>query len=312
MVGTINMGTNSPKDAGVVNIKGTNKALALTVDCNARMVNADPQVGCAMAVAEAARNIVCSGAEPSAITNCLNFGNPYNPEVYWQFVGAIKGMSEACVKFNTPVTGGNVSFYNQTAIDGKEVPVFPTPTIGMLGVVQDKANIMSLDFKGKSDLIYTIGEFHNDINSSEYLASYHKYKQSSTPPFDLDREYALQQLIKELISQKAINSAHDISDGGLFVNLIESAIPNKVGFDITTSSEIREDAFLFGESPSRVVVSVSETGEEKLIDTLKKHEIPFMLLGHITRGDIRVDEKDFGNIEEFSDIYQNALANKLK
>jgi phosphoribosylformylglycinamidine synthase len=312
MVGTINMGTNSPKDAGVVNIKGTNKALALTVDCNARMVNADPQVGCAMAVAEAARNIVCSGAEPSAITNCLNFGNPYNPEVYWQFVGAIKGMSEACVKFNTPVTGGNVSFYNQTVIDGKEVPVFPTPTIGMLGVVQDKANIMSLDFKGKSDLIYTIGEFHNDINSSEYLASYHKYKQSSTPPFDLDKEYALQQLIKELISQKAINSAHDISDGGLFVNLIESAIPNKVGFDITTSSEIREDAFLFGESPSRVVVSVSETGEEKLIDTLKKHEIPFMLLGHITRGDIRVDEKDFGNIEEFSDIYQNALANKLK
>jgi phosphoribosylformylglycinamidine synthase len=144
------------------------------------------------------------------------------------------------------------------------------------------------------------------------LASYHKYKQSSTPPFDLDKEYALQQLIKELISQKAINSAHDISDGGLFVNLIESAIPNKVGFDITTSSEIREDAFLFGESPSRVVVSVSETGEEKLIDTLKKHEIPFMLLGHITRGNIRVDEKDFGNIEEFSDIYQNALANKLK
>jgi phosphoribosylformylglycinamidine synthase len=155
MVGTINMGTNSPKDAAVVNIKGTNKALAMTVDCNARMVNADPHVGTAMAVAEAARNIVCSGGQPSAITNCLNFGNPYNPEVYWQFVGAIKGMSEACLKFGTPVTGGNVSFYNQTAIDGKEVPVFPTPTIGMLGVVEDKSNIMSLDFKGKSDLIYT-------------------------------------------------------------------------------------------------------------------------------------------------------------
>ena len=158
MVGTINMGTNAPKDAGVVNVKGTNKALAMTVDCNARMVNADPEEGCAMAVAEAARNIVCSGGVPSAITNCLNFGNPYNPEVYWQFVGAIKGMSKACLKFKTPVTGGNVSFYNQTAIDGNEVPVFPTPTIGMLGIVEDKKYIMSLDFKGKSDLIYLLGE----------------------------------------------------------------------------------------------------------------------------------------------------------
>ena len=151
MVGTINMGTNYPTDAGVVNLKDTNKALAMTVDCNARMVNADPEEGCAMAVAEAARNIVCSGGIPSAITNCLNFGNPYNPEVYWQFVGAIKGMSKACKKFKAPVTGGNVSFYNQSAIDGVEVPVFPTPTIGMLGVIEDKKHITSLAFKGKSE-----------------------------------------------------------------------------------------------------------------------------------------------------------------
>ena len=183
MVGTINMGTNAPKDAGVVNIKGSNRALAITVDCNARMVNANPEEGCAMAVAEAARNIVCSGGVPSAITNCLNFGNPYNPEVYWQFVGAIKGMSKACRKFETPVTGGNVSFYNQSAMDGKEEPVFPTPTIGMLGVVEDKSHIMSLDFKGKSDLIFLIGESQNDISSSEYLASYHGVRESSTPPF---------------------------------------------------------------------------------------------------------------------------------
>ncbi|MDA0889849.1 MAG: phosphoribosylformylglycinamidine synthase subunit PurL, partial [Bacteroidetes bacterium] len=143
MVGTINMSTNYPTDAGIVNLKETNKALAMTVDCNARMVNADPEEGCAMAVAEAARNIVCSGGIPSAITNCLNFGNPYNPEVYWQFVGVIKGMGKACKKFNTPVTGGNVSFYNQSAVDGVEVPVFPTPTIGMLGIVEDKKHITS-------------------------------------------------------------------------------------------------------------------------------------------------------------------------
>ena len=183
MVGTINMGTNAPKDAGVVNLKGSNRALAITVDCNARMVNANPEEGCAMAVAEAARNIVCSGGVPSAITNCLNFGNPYNPEVYWQFVGAIKGMSKACRKFETPVTGGNVSFYNQSAMDGKEEPVFPTPTIGMLGVVEDKSHIMSMDFKGKSDLIFLIGESQNDISSSEYLASYHGVRESSTPSF---------------------------------------------------------------------------------------------------------------------------------
>lgn len=135
MVGTLNMTTNRPSDAGVVDVRGTDKALALTVDCNSRYVYADPEEGCAIAVAEAARNIICAGGEPVAITNCLNFGNPYIPEVYWQFVSAIKGMSKACTKFETPVTGGNVSFYNQSSDEG---PVFPTPTIGMLGVLDDK------------------------------------------------------------------------------------------------------------------------------------------------------------------------------
>ena len=189
MVGTINMSTNNPTDAAVVNLKGSNKALAMTVDCNARMVHADPEEGCAMAVAEAARNIVCSGGIPSAITNCLNFGNPYNPEVYWQFVGAIKGMKKSCEKFNTPVTGGNVSFYNQSLVHNNEIPVFPTPTIGMLGIIEDKNNITSLAFKGKSDLIYLLGEEQNDISSSEYLASFHSVKESSAPLFDLDIEY---------------------------------------------------------------------------------------------------------------------------
>ena len=186
MVGTVNMSTNDPTDAGIVNLKGSDKALAMTVDCNARMVNADPEEGCAMAVAEAARNIVCSGGIPSAITNCLNFGNPYNPEVYWQFVGAIKGMKKSCEKFNTPVTGGNVSFYNQSTVEGTEIPVFPTPTIGMLGVIEDKSHITSLGFKGKSDLIYMLGKSENNISSSEYLASYHRVKESPAPNFDLD------------------------------------------------------------------------------------------------------------------------------
>ena len=311
MVGTVNMSTNSPTDAAIVNLKGTNKALAMTVDCNARMVNANPEEGCAMAVAEAARNIVCSGGVPSAITNCLNFGNPYNPEVYWQFVGAIKGMTKACLKFKTPVTGGNVSFYNQSAIEGNEVPVFPTPTIGMLGIVEDKKHITSLDFKGKSDLIYLIGDSKNDISSSEYLASFHGIKESSAPNFDLDVEYNMQQTVTNLIRKGTIESAHDVSDGGLFMTLLESSFSNNLGFEIIGSSEVRDDAFLFGEAPSRVVVSVSEIGEDAFLDSLQNSKTPFMLLGHVTQGKLIVDDKDFGLIAEYKEIYNNSLAEKL-
>ncbi len=312
MVGTSNMSTNFPSDAGIVNLKESKKALAMTVDCNARMVNADPEEGCAMAVAEAARNIVCSGGIPSAITNCLNFGNPYNPEVYWQFVGSIKGMAKACKKFNTPVTGGNVSFYNQSTIDGKEVPVFPTPTIGMLGIIEDKKHITSTAFQGKSDLIYMIGNCENDISSSEYLASFHNIKESSVPNLDLDLEFDVQQAVTELIRSGSIQSAHDISNGGLFITLLESAFTNNLGFEIVSSSEVREDAFLFGESPSRVIVSVTETGEDAFLDILNKRKTPFMLLGHVTKGRIVVDDRNFGKIQDYKIIYNQSLSNDLE
>ena len=312
MVGTVNMSTNDPTDAGIVNLKGTNKALAMTVDCNARMVNADPEEGCAMAVAEAARNIVCSGGVPSAITNCLNFGNPYNPEVYWQFVGAIKGMKKSCEKFNTPVTGGNVSFYNQSAVEGTEVPVFPTPTIGMLGIIEDKSHITSLGFKGKSDLIYMLGKSENDISSSEYLASYHKIKESPAPNFDLDIEVELQHTLTKLIRASVIESAHDISDGGLFITLLESSMVSNLGFDITTSAEIREDSFLFGESPSRVIISVREVKEDRFLDILRESNIPFTLIGHVSKSEIRIDDQSFGDVAEYKEIYNTALAAKLK
>ena len=311
MVGTVNMSTNTPTDAGIVNLKNSNKALAMTVDCNARMVNADPEEGCAMAVAEAARNIVCSGGIPSAITNCLNFGNPYNPEVYWQFVGAIKGMKKSCEKFNTPVTGGNVSFYNQMVTDDGETPVFPTPTIGMLGVVEDKSHITPLGFQGKSDLIYMLGTCDNNISSSEYLASFHKIKESSTPNFDLDLEAKLQNTLIKLIRAGVIESAHDVADGGAFITLLESSMVNNLGFDITTSSEVREDAFLFGESPTRVIVSVREVKEDRFLDLLENSSLPFSLLGHVSKGEIRIDDKSFGTVSEYKSIYQNSLGKKL-
>ena len=312
MVGTRTMTTNRPADAGVVNIKGTNKALAMTVDCNSRYVHADPEVGTMIAVSEAARNIVCAGGEPSAITNCLNFGNPYNPESYWQFVGAIKGMSAACIKFETPVTGGNVSFYNQTVTNGVEVPVFPTPTIGMIGILEDKDRLMTLDFKQKGDLIFVLGESVNDISSSEYLATYHGIKASSAPYFDLDKEYAVQHMVKGLIQNELVNAAHDVSDGGLFVALVEMSMPRELGFDIVTDSEIREDAFLFGEGQGRVVVSVNEDQEEAFIEFMMDSGVPFTLLGHVTKGKLMIDDEHYGFVQEVKEIYSNSLKIQLE
>lgn len=312
MVGTKNMTTNRPADAGIVNLKGTDRALAMTVDCNSRYVHADPEKGTAIAVSEAARNIVCSGGVPSAITNCLNFGNPYNPESYWQFVGAIKGMSTACEKFQTPVTGGNVSFYNQTVIGDKEVPVFPTPTIGMIGLVNDKSKIMSLDFKNKGDLIFLLGESKNDIASSQYLASFHGIEESPSPYFNLEKEYQLQEAVKGLIHEELINAAHDCADGGLFITLLEMGMPNDLGFDIVTDAEIREDAFLFGEAQSRVVVTVNEDQEEEFIEYMMASGVSSTLLGHVTRGKMVIDDEHFGFVEEAKDIYDSALGLALE
>ncbi|MCJ8211852.1 phosphoribosylformylglycinamidine synthase subunit PurL [Mucilaginibacter sp. RS28] len=305
MVGTATMTTNRPCDAAVVAVKDTNKAIALTVDCNSRYVNADPQKGTAIAVAEAARNITCAGGEPVAITNCLNFGNPYVPEVYWQFVSAIKGMGEACRKFDTPVTGGNVSFYNQSSDEG---PVFPTPTIGMLGVLDDVDNMMTADFKQPDDLIYLIGESVNDIASSQYLASYHKVKAAPAPYFDLEKEYAMQQVVKQLIHHKVIQSAHDVADGGLYISLLESCMPNGLGIHIETDGEIRKDAFLFGEAQGRVVVSVAPADQERFVEMMATSEVPFSLLGTVaSHGNLFVDEELYGNITDIKLVYDNVL-----
>lgn len=308
MVGTANMTTNRPSDAAVVSVKGTNKAIVLTVDCNARYVNADPYQGTAIAVAEAARNITCAGGDPSAITNCLNFGNPYNPEVYWQFVEAIKGMGAACTKFQTPVTGGNVSFYNQSSDEG---PVFPTPTIGMLGVMQDNSRLMTLDFKAAEDYIYLIGTAVNDIASSEYLASYHKIKQSPAPYFDIDAEYAMHQIIKQLIAQKLIQSAHDVSDGGLYIALLESAMPNTLGFAIETDSSIRKDAFLFGEAQGRVIVSVKPEHQEAFVELLAASMTDFTYLGVVTASGNVVDDELYDTTMHAKEIYDNVLHQAL-
>lgn len=307
-VGAGSASTNAPSDAAVVVAKPTTKGLALTTDCNSRYVYADPYKGAMIAVAEAARNIVCSGGQPIGVTNCLNFGNPYNPEVYYQFVNAIKGMSEACIKFDTPVTGGNVSFYNQSP-DGA---VYPTPTIGMVGVLDNVNDKMTLDFKQAGDTIYLIGKSKNDINSSEYLHKIHGIEFSPVPYFDINEEFALQQSISELIKNKLILSAHDISEGGLFITLIESTFNRDLGFAVNTvNTSIRKDAYWFGEAQSRVIVSIKNDSTAKLESFLKEKNIAFEKLGVVTDSAIKIDGESWGNVATWKDKYDNAIANLL-
>ncbi|MEK7224598.1 MAG: phosphoribosylformylglycinamidine synthase subunit PurL, partial [Bacteroidota bacterium] len=305
MVGTNNTSTNTPTDASVVLVKGTKKGIAITTDCNSRYVYADPYKGTMIAVSEAARNIVCSGGQPLGVTNCLNFGNPYDPEVYYQFVHAIKGMGEACRKFDTPVTGGNVSFYNQNP-DG---PVYPTPTIGMVGLLNDINEKMTLDFKEEGDVLYLLGVSTNDMGCSQYISKIYGIEFSPTPHFELEEEYRLQRKVSELISKKMIQSAHDVSEGGLFVTLCECGFNNELGFSIITNSAIRKDAFLFGEGQSRVLVSVA-LDNVHAVESLFK-DFPFEKIGVVTSGEMVVDGDFWGTIDWWKEKYDTAIENYL-
>ncbi len=305
MVGTNNTSTNAPTDAPLVIVKGTTKALAVTTDCNSRYVYADPYKGAMIAVSEAARNIVCSGAKPLGVTNCLNFGNPYDPEVYYQFVQVIKGMGEACRKFDTPVTGGNVSFYNQNP-DG---PVYPTPTIGMVGLLEDINDKMTLDFKEEGAIIYQLGSSRDDIGSSQYLSKISGVDYSPAPHFELEEEYKLQQSLEKLIAQQLVSSAHDISEGGLFVALCEAGFNRELGFSLLTKGGIRKDGFLFGEAQSRVVVTVALENIEQFEKSLEG--FPAEKIGVVTSGEIVVDGDFWGTIDWWKEKYDGAIETYL-
>jgi len=308
MVGTAHLGTNLPSDASILHIHGTTKGIAATTDCNARHVHANPRLGCAMAVAEAARNIVCSGGIPLGVTNCLNFGNPYQPEVFWQFKEAILGMKEACEKLETPVTGGNVSFYNQSP-DG---PVFPTPVIGMVGLVKDiEKHPTGLAFQKPGNEIWILGHLPEDIGGSEYLYNWHKVKLSPAPFFNWEYEIALQNLVKELIAKQCILSAHDVSDGGLALCLLESAFSNQLGFEVNTDSPIRQDAFWFGEAAGRVVVSVHPDMNTELISLSKTFQVPCSRLGIVNEGKIIIQGEEMGTCRELQEKWRLNLEHKL-
>jgi phosphoribosylformylglycinamidine synthase len=216
-------------------------------------------------------------------------------------------MGDACRKFNTPVTGGNVSFYNQTVLENAAEPVFPTPTIGMLGVLDNISQRTTIRFKNEGDAIYMLGTPQNDIGSSEYVKRVHDVRFSPAPAFDLDEEFHIQHNMKLIIKKGFVESAHDVSEGGLFVSLVESAMAGNLGFAVETDYNFRKDAYLFGESQSRIVITVKSDNEDDLVNYLNSHNVSFTKLGEVKGQNAIVDEKDFGPIADWRKLYDNKL-----
>lgn len=298
-------------DAAVVRIKDTKKGIALSVDCNSRYVYLDPFMGGMIAVSEAARNVVCAGARPLGITNCLNFGNPEKPQVYWQLKEAVRGMSAACEKLNTPVTGGNVSLYNET----KGKSIFPTPTVGMVGLIKDVSKVCTLGFKKEGDLIFLLGENTDELGGSEFLAMYHGLEEGRPPYLDLNKEKSLQECTLNLIEEGLINSAHDCSEGGLAVALAECCIAEGQGAEITLKEELRASALLFGEAQSRIIISVSPDKKQKVLEIGKKYSVPVTQIGVVGGKSLIIKGNDFAidlSLKELEEKYKGAIPCLMK
>ena len=304
-----------PSDAAVVRIKGTNRGLALKTDCNGRYVYLNPRKGAEIAVCESARNVVCAGGKPVAITNCLNFGNPYKPEVYWTFAEAIAGMSAACTALGTPVTGGNVSFYNEHP----EGAVYPTPTIGMVGRVDDlHTHPTTAAVQAPGDRLYLLhpdGQAHpNDIDGSEYLATVHDAVTGNAPRLVLDEEVAVQEAMCALIDTGIVKHAHDVSDGGLAVCLAESAVHGGCGMDVTLTvpGSTRVDAVLFGEAQSRIVFSVDAADETAITDAIREIDgVAATYIGTVQGRTLRIGWNDTTWVEAPIDALRDAHENTL-
>lgn len=297
-------------DAAIVYVKDTNKALALSTDCNGRYVYLNPREGAKIAVAEAARNVVCSGGKPLAITNCLNFGNPYKPEMYYYFKEAVKGMGEACEYFHTPVTGGNVSFYNESP----NTAVYPTPVIGMLGLIENLDNITTPHFKGAGHLVYVLGKDKEEMGGSEYLKIVHGLVEGNSPIIDLKFEKNLQRIVLELIENKFIRSAHDVSEGGIMCALAECCIldrENPVGAVVNIPVNSRSDFAFFSESQSRIIVSVESGDKNRFESFLKPEKIPFTYLGKTGGEYFDVNDQFDFKLESLIDIYYNTISKRM-
>ena len=304
-------------DASVIRLKDTNKALSVKVDCNGRYVYLDPYKGGMIAVCESARNVACTGAKPLAITNCLNFGNPYNPEVYYQFSEAIRGIGDACRILETPVTGGNVSFYNQS----QDYAVYPTPVIGMLGLIEDVDKIMTSYFKKEGDTILILGKpvdensIKNDIGGSEYLNTIHGLTEGNSPDIDTEFEKKLQEVILKLTDERLVNSAHDISDGGLAVALAECCImdpENMTGCEISIDYTGRKDFRLFAETQSSIIISADPGNIKKILEIAEMYSVNVKEAG-ITKGNrFKINTEIDLPLREIAEGYYNSIKNIME
>ena len=320
MVG-INTIVRPGSDAAVVRIKGTDKALALTTDGNSRFCLLNPYIGGTLAVAEASRNLVCSGAMPIGVTDCLNFGNPERPDIMWQFVLAIEGIADGCRALNLPVVSGNVSFYNET----NDLSIYPTPILGMVGLIEPADRITTQWFKDVGDHIILLGETKEDLGGTEYLKLIHHREQGTPPWLDLDREKAIQECVLSLINRGLVKSAHDCSDGGLAVTLVESCISHPeqtTGASICLDrQELRTDALLFGESPSRVVISVAPEDVNQVLTQASQYSVPAVSIGQVGGNELTVTvTADSGpeissislSVRMLSNVWKNSLEHALR
>jgi phosphoribosylformylglycinamidine synthase subunit PurL len=294
-------------DAAVIRIKGTDKAISMKTDCNGRYVYLDPRTGAKIAVAEAARNVVCSGARPLAVTNCLNFGNPYKPDIYWQFSESIAGMGEACIALETPVTGGNVSFYNES----DKWRVYPTPVIGMIGLIDDLKNVTPSAFQNEGDLVYLIGETKNELGGSEYLKMIHDKVAGMPPQIDMKIGKSTNDTILKSIKEGYIVSAHDVSDGGLSIALAECCIINKskpIGIEAQISSELKEHQLLFSETQSRFIISVKPESKSDFESLCNSINITFQNIGKTGGNNLSINDNLKISLSELNKLYYNTIA----
>jgi phosphoribosylformylglycinamidine synthase len=296
-------------DASVMRIKDTNKAIAIKTDCNGRYVYLNPYRGAAIAVCESARNVACAGAEPIAITNCLNFGNPYKPEMFYYFKESVRGIGDACRVLNTPVTGGNVSFYNESP----DYAVYPTPVIGMLGLIEDVKHVTTSYFKNEGDLIAVIGRnpiAFDGLGGSEYFKVIHRKIAGDAPEIEPEYEKRLQSVLLKMIKNGLIKSAHDISEGGIAVALAECCVMNRknpIGCEVNLSVNGRKDFELFNESQSRIIISLDKRNEEKCKDFCKEENINFIFLGITGGTSLHIDKLLNTELEKINNAYFNSI-----
>jgi phosphoribosylformylglycinamidine synthase subunit PurL len=294
-------------DAAVVTVNGTRKALAMTTDCNGRFVYLDPEVGGRIAVSEAARNIVCSGAEPLAITDNLNFGSPEKPDIFWQMERAVDGMAEACRVLDTPVIGGNVSLYNENA----KGAIYPTPVVGMVGLVHDTDHITTQGFKSAGDVVLLLGETKAELGGSEFQAIVHGIVEGRPPQLDLDVEKKLLSAVLEAIQGGLVQSAHDLSEGGLAVALAESCISGGIGAKVNVASELRSDYTLFSESQSRILLSASPEKAAALERLLAERGVTAARIGVVEGSELNVAVNGTGvlskPVEQLKRVWEDVI-----